>query len=107
MEDYLKYKSYTVHQNLSKGKGVEIINRLENIQGIEKIDFSGQTVSFIFNPYVIDEKEIMEKLISLGFTVKIPGERSFKERIADWANTNKQIFGDKGPNCCNLNQKNI
>lgn len=102
MEDYLKYKSYTISQNLSKGRGIDIIERMGNIEGIENIDFSGQTVSFIFNPYVIDEKEILEKLGSLGFTVKIPGEKTIKDRIENWAKNNKQILGGKGPDCCNF-----
>lgn len=104
MEDYLNYKSYRILEKIQKSKISEIIREIKSMQGIENIKCSGQIVSVIYNPYLISEKEVIEKLAGLGFSVKPPGKKSFKQRMEKWAENNTEILGDKELNCCNLNQ---
>lgn len=103
MEEYLEYKTFRIQEKLTEEKVNELLDSSSHTQGIEKVNCAGQVISFIYNPYAIGEKQIIEWLTSFGLTVKVPNPKSFKSRLARLAHDNKENLGDKRLGCCDLN----
>lgn len=104
MDDYLNYKSYRIREKVPEEKVPDIIQGMESIPGIEKFKCSGQVISFIYNPYEICEKEILNGLSTLGLIVGMADKNSFKSRLSKMAKDNKENFGGKRLDCCDMDK---
>lgn len=102
MEDYLHYKTFRIQEKITKEKVNELHSKSDDMQGIEKVNCAGQVISFIYNPYAISERQIIECLSSFGFTVKMRNPKSFKSRLARLAHNNNENLGGKRLDCCDL-----
>ena len=103
MEDYLKYKTFRIKEMITEEMINELIVKSEKVPGINKFKGAGQVVSFIYNPFEISEKEIIDWLLAFGLSVKKNKANWFKKRLAKLANDNNESFGGKRLECCNLN----
>lgn len=102
MEDYLQYKSFQIQESISEEKIKELITKFNSTPGINKIDSSSHSVSVVYNPYEISEKEIIDWLSSFGLTIKKSKENSFKARLAKLAKDNREALGNQRLDCCDL-----
>ena len=102
MEDYLQYKSFQIQESISEEKIKELITKFNSTPGINKIDSSSHSVSVVYNPYEISEKEILKSLSALGLTISIDDKKSFKNSLKKMAEENKKDFGGKRLDCCDL-----
>lgn len=103
MEDYLKYKRFEIREIISEEKLNELLLKFNSTPGIDKISCVRQSISVIYNPYEISEKEILNVLSTLGLTIKMDDKKSFKNRLKKMAEENKVDFGSKRLGCCDLN----
>jgi hypothetical protein len=103
MEDYLQYKRFHILESISEEKIQELMTKFNSTPGIDKIGCLRQSISVIYNPYEISEKEILKSLSALGLTVTIENKKSFKKRLKKMAEENKKDFGGKRLDCCDLN----
>lgn len=103
MEDYLKYKTFRIKEMITEETINELIFKSEKVPGINKCKGAGQVVSFIYNPYEISEKEIIEWLLAFGLSVKKSKVNWVKRKLAKLAEENKESFGGKRLECCDLN----
>ena len=103
MEDYLKYKRFEIRESISEEKLNELLLKFNSTPGIDKISSVRQSISVIYNPYEISEKEILNVLSTLGLTIKMDDKKSFKNRLKKMAEENKEDFGSKRLGCCDLN----
>lgn len=103
MKNYLIYKRLEIQESISEEKKNELLLKFNSTQGIDQIACVRQSLSVIYNPYQISEKEILNILSALGLTVKMDDKKSFKNRLKKMAEENKHDFGSKRLGCCNLN----
>jgi hypothetical protein len=103
MEDYLQYKRFHIQESISEEKIEELMMKFNSTPGIDKIGCVRQSISVIFNPYEISEKEISKSLSVLGLTVTIDDKKSFKNKLKKMAEENKKDFGGKRLDCCDMN----
>ncbi len=103
MEDYLKYKKFEIREIISEEKIKELMTKFNSTPGIDKISCVRQSISVVYNPYEISEKEIVNVLSTLELTVKIDDKKSFKNKLKKMAEENKEDFGSKRLGCCDLN----
>jgi hypothetical protein len=104
MENYLEYRRFEIQERISEEKMNKLL-KLNSSQGIDKIGCVRQSISVIYNPYEICEKEILNFLSNIGLTVTIDHKKSFKNRLQNMAEENKLDFGCKRLDCCDLNNQ--
>jgi allophanate hydrolase subunit 1 len=103
MEDYLQYKSFQIQESISEEKIKELMTKFNSTPGINNIDWASQSVSVVYNPYEISEKEILKSLSVIGLIISIDDKKSFKNRLKKIAEENKKDFGGKRLDCCDMN----
>jgi hypothetical protein len=104
MDNYLEYKRFEIQENISEEKANEIVLKFNSTSGIDKISCVRKSLSVIYNPYEISEKEMVNVLFTLGLTVKKDNKKSFKNKLKKMAEDNKENFGGKRLDCCDLNR---
>lgn len=103
MENYLEYRRFEIRERISEERRNELLLKFNSTPGIDKIGCVRQSISIIYNPYEICEKEILNYLSTLGLTVKIDDKNSINNRLKKMVRNNKQDFGCKRMDCCDLN----
>ncbi len=102
MEDYLQYKTFRIIESITEEKMDELVMEFNSTQGIDKFNCVGQKVSFIYNPYEISKKELVEKLAILGLTIRLSNRKTFRQTLTKMADDNNKSFGRKRLDCCGL-----
>ena len=103
MGNYLEYKRFEIQESIPEEKVNEIMLKFNSTPGIDKISCVRKSLSVIYNPYEISKKEIVNILSIIGLTVKKDNKKSFKNRLKKMAEDNKENFGGKRLDCCDMN----
>jgi len=108
MEEFVKDKFYQSAIPLTKEKQTQLSELLKKINGISLVEASEQGFKIEYNIYSCSDDEIVEILSENGFTEfseKNPKQGFFKRLLKYISDSNKNSFGNKKLECCDLNQK--
>ena len=71
---------------------------------VERNGESGLKVSFL--SYLYGKEYLIQLIKSAGFVEKIPAKKNFFQRLLEkWAADNKNSFGGRKLDCCDLNKR--
>ncbi len=105
MSEYSQSVKYLFSNSLTDND-IRILNtKISELQGIESYDISNEHIQIDFMIFKQSEKSLKQYLVNLGFPVMCKKEKKpgiFKKWIDNLAKSNKESFGSKKLNCCEL-----
>ncbi len=100
----------TVGENAAASDEIaDAIRALSDSRGIESANVQGSELLVVYDPFVISEEGVGERLRHAGITpaTQNTGKRSAWRRFIDrLASENKSSLGGKPLDCCDLNKSN-
>lgn len=80
------------------------VDQLKEIPGILQVIRKGVTLQITYDPYKISDTNITISMEEMGYQPLKEQKMGFFSRwLERLANSNRKAFGDKKPDCCNLN----
>ncbi len=110
MDDYKKEIVLSFKKHLNEDDMVNLQSKLEKVEGIESMNISAQSVSIEYVPLHLTAELVKEIINNAGYPLKdlkIKRKGFFRRFIDDLAKSNKESFGNKKLDCCDLKHKNI
>ncbi len=105
MSEYSQTVKYLFTKRLTDND-IKILNtKLSDVEGIESYDLSDEFIQIDFMIFKQSEKSIQQYLASVGFPVLCNKEKKtgiFKRFVDNLAKSNKESFGSKKLDCCDL-----
>lgn len=96
--------SYILDQQATSDERGQVRNLLEDLPGIEEIYFKGNEIKIKYSAFKIAKEYIIEVLENNGFRRAKPKKKGVFQRFLDkLIKTNKDEFGNKKLDCCDLN----
>jgi hypothetical protein len=105
MNDYSKTVRYWFKREITNNDIAFLRSRISKADGIESITFSKGIINIEFMPYKLTEVSVKEMIVDLGYPVQIKKNRKpglLKGLIENLAKSNKESFGTKKLDCCDL-----
>jgi len=104
MEEFVKTLSVRIIEAPDKERIRSFTDSLKDEDGIQTVEFSNQTFSINYNPYVISKNEIVHELNLMGIHREEElKERGIKKWLSNLAKQNKKNLGNQRLDCCDLN----
>lgn len=105
MSEYSQTVKYLFTKRLTDDD-IKILNtKLSELEGLESYDLSDEFILIDFMIFKQSEKSLKQYLVNLGFPVMCKKEKKpgiFKRWIDNLAKSNKESFGSKKLDCCEL-----
>ena len=105
MNDYSRTVKYGLMREITDNDIAFLRSRISKVDGIECITVSNGIISIEFIPYKLAEVSVKEMIVELGYPVQIKKNRRsglFKGFIENLGKSNKESFGTKKLDCCDL-----
>ena len=105
MNDYSKTVRYRFKREMTDHDIAFLKSRISKVDGIESMTISKGIISIEFMPYKLAEESVKEMIVDLGYPVQIENNRKpgfLKGFIENLAKSNKESFGTKKLDCCDL-----
>lgn len=80
--------------------------KLSEIEEFDEFVISSVSLTVWYLPYIISETTVREMIINTGFPVKTSEKKKgvIHRFLENLAKSNRETFGNKKPDCCNLNR---
>lgn len=96
--------TYILEYQPNSDEKSQIRNLFEDLPGIEEIYFKGNEIKVKYSAFKIAKEYIIEILENNGFKKVKPKKKGVFQRFLDkLIKTNKDEFGNKKLDCCDLN----
>ncbi|GAO30395.1 heavy-metal-associated domain-containing protein [Geofilum rubicundum] len=109
MDDYKKEIVLSFKKHLKDDDIFILKSNLEKVKGIESINIATQSVSIEYVSLHLTEEMVKEIIKDAGYPLRELKKRRkgfFRRFIDDLARSNRESFGNKKLDCCDLKQKN-
>lgn len=106
MEDFNKTISFRIENGSGQNDVKSLQRKLSAVDGVNYAEIYPEKIVYNYSEFEIAESALRELLINEGFTVKDERKAKsnfFKKFLEKLANTNRETFKGKKPDCCSLN----
>lgn len=108
MDEYTKTVTYSFNKVLNDYDISYLQSKLVKVDGIDSIDISNKSISVEYVTLQLAEESVKEIIKNSGYPLKeIKKKRKgiFRRFIDELAKCNKESFGNKKLDCCDLKHK--
>ena len=105
VNNYNKKSTYKFIKLLNDKNIFYLKSKLKNFDGIDFFDISNDEIEIEYSTLKLSEKGIFELFIQLGYPLELIKQvkyNLFKRFMNDLAKSNKESFGSKKLDCCDL-----
>jgi copper chaperone CopZ len=109
MDEYKRTVTYSFNKVLNDYDISDLESRLVKVDGIDSIDITKESIIIEYVTLQLAEESVKEIIKNSGYPLKeIKKKRKgiFRRFIDNLARSNKQSFGNRKLDCCDLKHKN-
>lgn len=108
MDEYKRTVTYSFNKVLNDYDKSHLESRLVKVDGIDSIDITKESIIIEYVTLQLAEESVKEIIEKSGYPlkkIKKKGKGSFRRFIDNLARSNKESFGNKKLDCCDLKHK--
>lgn len=108
MDEYNKTVTYRFNKVLNDYDISFLQSKLVTVEGLNSVDVSTESISVEYGSFQLTEEAVKDVIINFGYQIKKAKKKKkgiFGRFIDNLAKSNKESFGNKKLDCCDLKHK--